>query len=193
MANPTRPAPLLDEVLAHWNANRWPLVDLTSLRMEGEAQGDEDDDDDDDGGSGRASGGGNANGNADDVEAMKRALKKANKEAEQTRLKLKEYEDRDKSETEKLSERNRELESTLTTAEQRAMRLEIALDKGIPKTLAVRLQGDTREEMEKDADELLKTLGGNGQRKTPSFDGGTKDKAHEATAGSFLAEALRKS
>lgn len=126
---------------------------------------------------------------ADDVKAMQAALKKANKEAETARLKLKEREDADKSESEKLTERTTQLEGDLTAAQKTALRYEIALDKGIPKTLAARLQGDTREEMEADAEEL-KTLAGVGDgKKAPSFDGGTKDDG-DTSGGSFLSKAL---
>ena len=124
----------------------------------------------------------------DELAEMRRALRKANKEAEQARLKLKEIEDAGKSETEKLTGRVAELEPKVTAAETRAMRLEVALDKGLPKSLAVRLQGESREEMEADADELMKTLGGDGRSKTPSFDGGVKKDA--PSSGSFLTQAL---
>ena len=86
---------------------------------------------------------------------VKAALKKANEEAKNLRLKLKEFEDRDKTEAERISER-------LAAAEQRALdadRLEIALDKGLTKGQAKRLVGSTREELEADADELLADLG----------------------------------
>lgn len=191
MVPPARPRSLLDEAKALFTDKGWPVTDLAQFRMAldddaGSDDGADDDNGDDDDRSGDGAGG-------DDVAKMKKALNKANKEAESFRLKLKEYEDRDKSETEKLTERSRELESNLTSAELRALRYEIALDKGIPKSIASRLQGSTREEMESDADELLKTLGngnGDGRRKTASFDGGPKEK--DAPSGSsFLAQALR--
>jgi hypothetical protein len=83
------------------------------------------------------------------------ALRKANKEAEALRSKLKEFEDRDKSEVDKLNER-------LSAAEARALdaeRYEVALEKGLTRTQAKRLIGTTREELEADADELLADLG----------------------------------
>ena len=86
---------------------------------------------------------------------VKAALKKANEEAKNLRLKLKEYEDRDKTEAERISER-------LAEAEKRALdadRLEIALEKGLTKSQAKRLVGSTREELEADAEELLADLG----------------------------------
>lgn len=107
-----------------------------------------------------------------DLEAMERALKKANKEAEQYRLKVKEFEDASKSEQEKLTERLKEQEARAAKAERDALRLKVALDKGLPKTLASRLQGDTEDELMADADELLSTVGTT--KRTPDFDGGAR-------------------
>lgn len=170
---------VLEEMNGYFAAQGWSETDLSRFRMQADPDEDPDDPDDDPK---------TPELKPEDVAAMQKALKKANKEAEATRLKLKEYEDRDKSETEKLSERTRELEGDLTATQKTALRYEIALDKGIPKSIASRLQGDTREEMEKDADELLTTLGG--VKKTPSFDGGAKD-GDAPAAGSFLSKALR--
>lgn len=88
-----------------------------------------------------------------------KALAKANKEAEQARLKVKEFEDRDKTNQERLAERASTLEGELTTAQANAARFEIALEKGLTKSQAKRLVGSTREELEADADELLTDLG----------------------------------
>lgn len=87
---------------------------------------------------------------------VKRALNKANKEAEQLRLKLKEYEDRDKSELEKLVESQAAAERRASDAELRATRLEVAAGKGLTAAQAKRLVGATREELEADADEILR-------------------------------------
>jgi 3-oxoacyl-[acyl-carrier-protein] synthase III len=124
-------------------------------------------------------------------EAKWKALaRKHEKEAKANAAKLKEYEDREKTDTQKLTERAETAEGNLSAAELKALRLEVALDKGLPKSLAVRLQGSTVEELEADADELVETLGdgGNG-RKTPSFDGGPKDQG-APKGGSFLTDAL---
>ena len=185
MVDLAHPRPLLEEMRAHFAAQNWPSADLNRFRMEAG-----DDDGGDDGDDGDSAGDTDSTAaSAEDIKKMQSALRKANKEAETFRLKLKEIEDRDKSETEKLTERTRELEGSLTSAEQRALRLEIALDKGIPKSIASRLQGNTRQEMEADADELLKTLGSNGKKHSSSFDGGAKD-GGTAKSGSFLAQAL---
>jgi hypothetical protein len=162
--------PLLERVRADWIGNGWSLDTLADFRMEDD--GDDGDDDDDEKPKGTA-----PTLTPDDITRMQSALKKANKEAETARLRLKEIEDAGKSDTEKLTGRVSELEQGLSAAQTAAQRFEVAIDKGVPKSLAVRLQGGTREEMEKDADELLKTLGGN--PRPPSFDGGTKDKPHQ--------------
>lgn len=86
------------------------------------------------------------------------ALKKANKEAETLRLKLKEYEDRDKSELEKLTDRAATADERAAAAELRSLRLEIAHEKGLTGKQAKRLIGSTREELEADADDLLSDL-----------------------------------
>jgi hypothetical protein len=106
--------------------------------------------------------------------AVKAALRKANKEAETLRLKLKELEDRDKSETDKLQDRVTVAEKRAEEAEARALRLEVAAEKGLTLTQAKRLVGSTKDELEADADELLESFGGaaggnpdNGGRKPP--------------------------
>lgn len=97
-----------------------------------------------------------------------KALNKANKEAEQARLKVKEFEDRDKTEAERTSEKLQTLEKDLTTAQADAVRFEIALDKGLTKSQAKRLVGSTREELEADAEELVADLGLDEQDETSS-------------------------
>jgi hypothetical protein len=88
-----------------------------------------------------------------------KALHKANEEAKQARLKVKEYEDRDKTESERTSEKLSTLEKELTTAQADRVRFEIALDKGLTKSQARRLVGSTREELEADAAQLVEDLG----------------------------------
>lgn len=71
----------------------------------------------------------------------------------------------DKLEADKLPEIERitktanDEKSRADTAEAKLMRYEVAADKGLPLSSAKRLHGDTREEMEADADELKKLLG----------------------------------
>lgn len=87
---------------------------------------------------------------------VRRALNKANKEAETLRLKLQEFEDRDKTEAEKVAERAKDAESRAAKAESKATRLEVAFEKGLTPAQAKRLVGETREELEADADEILR-------------------------------------
>ena len=104
---------------------------------------------------------------------VKAALKKANKEAETLRLKLKEYEDASKSEQDKLAERAAGAETKAAALEAKLNRIEVGAAKGLPAELAVRLQGDSQEEMEADAERLL----GYVKPAAPGFDGGARESA----------------
>lgn len=86
---------------------------------------------------------------------VKQALKKANKEAETLRLKLKEYEDRDKTDLQKLQEERDALKSERDSLALETMRREVAEEKGLTIAQARRLVGSTREELEADADDVL--------------------------------------
>ncbi len=87
-----------------------------------------------------------------------KALKKANEEAAATRIRLKELEDRDKSEGEKLTDKLTAAEQRAAEAEAKSLRLEVAAEKGLTAAQARRLVGTTKEELEADADELLETF-----------------------------------
>lgn len=128
----------------------------------------------------------------DEAAKWKALARKHEKEAKANAAKVKEFEDASKSDAERLTERADTAEKRATTAEATALRYEVALDKGLPKSLAVRLQGATREELETDADQLLETLGGgNGNgRKPPSFDAGPKTPAPEG--GDDMNTAIRR-
>jgi FKBP-type peptidyl-prolyl cis-trans isomerase (trigger factor) len=89
---------------------------------------------------------------------VKDALKKANKEAETLRLKLKEYEDRDKTEAQKLQEERDALLAERNSLALEQMRREVADEKGLTPAQARRLVGSTREELEADADEVIATF-----------------------------------
>lgn len=102
------------------------------------------------------------------LDAMKAERNKAAREAADLRSKLQEFEDRNKTEAERLAEKASTSESRASEAEARATRLEVILDK-LPAdatvddvkrlvTLSKRLVGSTREELEADADELLGTF-----------------------------------
>lgn len=108
---------------------------------------------------------------------VKRALAKANKEAETLRLKLKEFEDRDLSEQQKLEKRAAEAEARATDLEKDNLRYQVAADKGLTPKQARRLVGNTREELEADADELIEDIKGSGSNGRTSFDGGSRSTA----------------
>lgn len=72
--------------------------------------------------------------------------------------KVKAFEDKDKTEAEKQAEALATARKTAEEASLKADRYEVAAAKGIPLTAAARLRGSTREEMEADADDLLKLL-----------------------------------
>lgn len=84
---------------------------------------------------------------------------KALKRAERAEAEVKKFKDADKSESEKLAEKATDAESRAAKAEANATRLEIAIDKGLTgkqaRAFAKRLVGETQEELEEDADELL--------------------------------------
>lgn len=86
---------------------------------------------------------------------LRAALKKANKEAEQSRLKLREAEERDLSEMEKIQRRAEKAENDLADLQSNTLKQRVALEKGLPASLVGRLQGSTEEELAADADELL--------------------------------------
>lgn len=99
------------------------------------------------------------------LERMKRALSKANREAASHRKRLSEFEDRDKTDQQRATERAAEAEKRAQLAETKLMRLEVAARKGLPAELAARLQGDTEEDLEADADALAKLIGDKGEKK----------------------------
>lgn len=86
---------------------------------------------------------------------VKRALSKANKEAETLRLRLKEIEDRDKTDAQKLQEERDALRAERDALALQSLRREVADEKGLTPAQARRLIGTTREEMEADADDLI--------------------------------------
>lgn len=104
---------------------------------------------------------------ADDVKAWKeraRLWEQRAKENSSAADKLRELEDKDKSEIQRATEKATAAEAKAAEAERRALRAEVALEKGLTGVLARRLQGDTREDIERDADELLAELGGSGDK-----------------------------
>lgn len=84
---------------------------------------------------------------------------KANRDAA---AKLAQLEESQKTEAQKLEDRAKAAETALASATLNSTRLHVALTKGLPPELAVRLQGATEAEMEADADSLLALVKGAG-------------------------------
>lgn len=124
-------------------------------------QGDDEDDDDDDGSTDESD-----DDSEDDDEELgdkgKRALdrmkqerKKLRTELADAKQKVKKYEDANKSEKEKLSDDAASYKTRADKAEKDLWRLQIAMDKGLTRKQAGRLTGDSFEDLEADADDLL--------------------------------------
>lgn len=116
---------------------------------------------------GNSGGGGGARPPADLGDAGKRALaaerdarRTTERELRETKDLLASYEEANKSEVEKLADKAAAAEDRASTAELRALRVEVAHEKGLTSAQAKRLVGKTREELEADADELLETFSG---------------------------------
>lgn len=88
------------------------------------------------------------------LDAERAAARAAKKQVADLEAKLKEYEDRDKSETEKLSERVAAAEKRAADAEAKAARAEVAIVSKLTEAQASRLRGTTREELLADAEAM---------------------------------------
>jgi hypothetical protein len=89
------------------------------------------------------------------IKKQRKAEQAANKRAAEAERKLKEMEDERKSDEEKREEAKATAEREAGEAKAEALRLRVALRKGLTDTQAKRLVGNTEEELEEDADELL--------------------------------------
>lgn len=101
------------------------------------------------------------------LDAERKARRDAERRAKDAEGQLKEIEDRDKSDSEKLTEKLTAAEKRADDAEKRALRAEVAHEKGLTAAQAKRLSGDTRDDLEADADELLEVFQPTGGAKPP--------------------------
>lgn len=118
---------------------------------------------------------------ARDRDVVQRALqrerdtaKEAKRRADELAAQVAEFEDRDKTDQQKLTERASSAEDRASKAETKALRLEVALEKGLVgdrAALAARLQGNTKEELIADAEQLLALTR---DRQETTFDGGAR-------------------
>ena len=91
--------------------------------------------------------------------AGERALERVKAELAEAKERLRKIDDEKLSKEDKLTRDNGELTTKLSAAELRVAKFEIALDTGLTKSQALRLVGNTREELEADAEQLAKDLG----------------------------------
>jgi hypothetical protein len=103
------------------------------------------------------------------------------RELEPKAKKLDELTEAEKSEVQKALDRAAAAEKRATDLEAAQLRTTVATAKKLPASLAARLQGTTKEELEADADALLADLKGTGAEKPPAGDGdgGTRTPAGE--------------
>lgn len=113
--------------------------------------------------------------------AAERTATSTAKERDKLAARLQELEDREKTDAQKLTERAQAAEAEAAKASARLLRFEVASDKKLPAGWANRLQGSTKEELEADADALLKELGETRQRQSPDYDGGVRKQAPAPT------------
>lgn len=95
-------------------------------------------------------------------------LRRENSDLAPFRQKVKELEDRDKSDSEKLTERLTAAEQRAVQAEREAMRLQVAYAKGLTPAQAKRLVGDTIDDLEADADEIIAAFTPVNDEQTPA-------------------------
>lgn len=111
------------------------------------------------------------------LSAERRRATLAEKALKEAQAKLKEIEDAGKSETDKLREEAATAKREAEDAKRTVLRSEVGAAKELPRDLWSRIQGDTQEDMEADADRLLAVIkpgkpsgdaGGGSRGKPPS-------------------------
>ena len=95
-------------------------------------------------------------------------LKREREQRQQLESRLKEIEDRDKSDSEKLTDKLTAAEQRASQAEREAMRLQVAYAKGLTPAQAKRLVGDTIDDLEADADEIIEAFTPATDEQTPA-------------------------
>jgi septal ring factor EnvC (AmiA/AmiB activator) len=102
---------------------------------------------------------------AAELNATRKALKEANKEAAERRKRLETFEreqaeqEQDKlSETEKLTKALQDAQGKLQAYERQALQRQAAEKVGLPASLGIRLQGETLEELVSDAQSLMDAM-----------------------------------
>lgn len=89
------------------------------------------------------------------LDAERRARRQAEKAATDAAARIKEYEDRDKTESQKLTEQLAALKAEAATAKAEALRLRVAAELGLPGDLHEFLTGDDEESVRAKAQKLM--------------------------------------
>lgn len=89
------------------------------------------------------------------IQDLRGDLTKVKGERDGLAKKVKDHEDAAKTDEQKRDDAKAEAEKTAAESKQEALRLRVALKKGLSETQAKRLVGDSEEDLDKDADELL--------------------------------------
>lgn len=120
---------------------------------------------------------------------VKRALRDANKEAEKLRLKVKEYEDRDKTEAERAADAVAQITAERDEAVTSLARLQAALDHGLSTDDLDLLGSGTPEEIQARAKRLASRLAQSGAPRKPQPDPsqGRRTPSGTSTADQFAA------
>lgn len=132
---------------------------------------------------------------AEYVKALRKEAADHRKAREAADTRLKELEDRDKTEVEKATARAAESERRAVEAEAKLLRVEVAAQKNLKAKAVPLLHGTTREEIEASADALLAFAKDN-EDPTPDFDGGARktpaeSKSPQEAHNDFLMRVLK--
>lgn len=117
---------------------------------------------------------------ADYVKTLRAEAARHRKEAQEAKAKAAEYEERDKSELEKLTGKLSRLEQEKANAESALLRFEVAAEKEVPSDYLDLLVGSTRDELEAKADKIVQLAKSRNNNDSPDFDGGAREPAPEA-------------
>jgi hypothetical protein len=123
------------------------------------------------------------------IDRMKAERNAAKSELAEALKKLKEYEDKDKSDLERAQESAAAAQKRAEAAEQNLLRQEVAATKGLTAAQARRLVGTTREELEADADDIRAAFTG-GKPAAPKPDPSQGSKGEQKQRSTSLTEAV---
>lgn len=110
------------------------------------------------------------------VKQLRAEAASSRKARQDLEAKIAEFEERDKSETEKLAGKIAKAEQRAAEAESKLLRYEVAQEKNVPAKLVPLLTGSTREVLEAQAALILE----NAKPAEPDFDGGPREPAGPA-------------